>query len=383
MPDRHSKNAPLDLGGCVETGSIEVRADSSLRQVALSDDQFQQLKLHLTDALRPSRQPERVTFGLLVLLWLDAIAAKRVQPVNEKNLSAHLRPLFFETEDTLSVAMIERHLEGLKATLSPSTINKIRGVGRLSVNQAMAERSWSAPNPFELVRRLRQPRRTYTLLNLGELEKVQAKLPLDRRRLFRCALHLGMRTGELLALRREDIDFNALTIRVHRSHGRDQTKTGTERLIPLLPAVMADLVEAIAVARSELVFGNQEGDRQRHDTKLTRILRQTMSRAGVGIVETEYICRKCKDRWRKTEAPKETPCPVCDQLTLKLPIVKPVRWYDLRHMCATLHHAAGADPLAVALLLGHSVKGTTQGVYTHPSIEYLARELSKWKLTTG
>lgn len=65
-----------------------------------------------------------------------------------------------------------------------------------------------------------------------------------------------------------------------------------------------------------------------------------------------------------------------------MPRVRPVRWYDLRHLCATLHHRHGADALCVALAMGHSGRGTTQAVYTHPDAAMMREELSRWRLST-
>lgn len=45
-----------------------------------------------------------------------------------------------------------------------------------------------------------------------------------------------------------------------------------------------------------------------------------------------------------------------------------------------LHHEHGADPLCVKLALGHSLEGTTEKIYTHPTMAKMGAELSKWKL---
>ncbi|HEY1087771.1 MAG TPA: hypothetical protein VGE37_08750, partial [Archangium sp.] len=59
--------------------------------------------------------------------------------------------------------------------------------------------------------------------------------------------------------------------------------------------------------------------------------------------------------------------------------VKKVRWYDARHMAASFHRLAGADRLAVKLLLGHS-GDITDDVYTHMGEEWVRRELSRFAL---
>jgi integrase len=358
------------------------REESERVAVELSPEQLSQLALQFAAAVgQPEKPPlERPMFGELADAWLAKVQPLRVAPDAEARLVRHLLPLFLDDEETLTAAGIEEALHALAPTLSASSRNKVLGAGRKVVDEALRARRWHSANPFKLVRRAKETRPKYELLDLAELGAVQAKLPAHRRPLFRIALHLGLRTGELLALRREDVDFKRGVVLVHRSHGRDQTKTGRERTVPIVPAVAGDLLHAVEGAPGELVFGGEGGERQRADTKLTRVLRTAMAAALVGVVSITYKCRRCGHV--EVGGP-----PValghrcsCGFAFWPVPEVRRVRWYDLRHMAATFHHRAGADPLCVSLALGHSVHGTTQGIYTHPSDEMMRRELSKWRL---
>jgi integrase len=350
---------------------------------------LQQLVKQVSHALAPAAVPvaSLPRFGELVDEWLTAIRPKRVAPDNEERLARRLTPLLEENEDTLTVAAIDGFLSGLSAELAPATINKLRGTGRLVVEYVQANRKWAGPNPFALVKRARVPRRRYDLLSGDELRKVQAKLNPMRRREFRVALHLGLRKGELFALQKVDVDFTTATITIRRSHGRDSTKTGKDRTIPLLPAVAGDLLEAIQAspADSLLVFPSGSAGLQDKNTKLTNTLRTAMASAGVGVTRVRYKCRRTTcDAEDLVEVghtvDRDRDCPQCGMRLWPVPTVRAVRWYDLRHMAATFHREAGADPLAIALLLGHAVHQTTEAVYTHLSSSTLMRELSKWKL---
>ena len=356
-------SAPLDVGG------IDI----------------DQLALALAEKLKP-QEAELPMLGELAGAWFDSIEGKRVVPAREAVLMGHLRPLFLDDERTLTVDSINRLLEGmLAAGYAAATVNKVRGAGRLIVDHAQSCKRWSGPNPFGLVRRKREAQRQYELLSLAELAQVQRKLSPDKRRMFRVQLHLGLRTGEMLALQREDVDFNAGTVRVHRSHGRDQTKTGRERLVPLHPACAGDLLEATQLTTGALLFPSSLGTLQRMDTKLTRALRTAMGRAGVGITSVVYKCRRrgC-DAQPETHDPAASiealDCVSCGFRLWPVPEVRPVRWYDLRHMCATFHREAGADPIAISLALGHALRNTTDAHYTHPSLEWMRGQLTRWKL---
>lgn len=254
------------------------------------------------------------------------------------------------------------------------------------IDWASAAQRWERPNPFALVRRQKEGRRKYELLTLNELYRVQFHLRPDRLRLFRCALHLGMRPGELMGLRISDVDFANNLVHVRVSRDRDTTKTGTERTIPLLSAAHLDLLDACVEAKGELVFGHRlDGSLESQNTKLTRILRTAMVKADVGVLGADYVCRRKECGYRETrlgplDRRAKPRCPKCDFRLLAVPLVREVRWYDLRHMCATFHHDAGADRVCVAIALGHSLDGITEEIYTHPTSVKMALELGRWKL---
>lgn len=382
MSDRDRRTlVPAGQGGEASGRGLDEGLPESVVDLLL-EAQFSRLKSELLAALKPEHvEPlERPMLGELLTEWLVAISSKRVQPANEKRLVRHLRDLYLEDETTLTAAMVEEYLGRLP--LAPSTRNKARGVGRLAIDRARASRRWRESNPFALAAREKEPTRKYETLTEDELVAVQRKLRPDRRRMFRLHLHLGFRPGELLALRKADVDFNAGTILVHRSHAREATKTGKDRLLPIVASIAQDLWEASQESGSELVFSNAEGQQWRHDTKLTRVIRTAMRDASVGITSVTYKCRRCGGAEHLPPPVCENVCTKCNVLRWPVPTVRPFRWYDLRHAAASCHRRAGADPLAIATVLGHSTKGatTTDRVYTHFEIADLRRELSKWSL---
>ncbi len=372
----------------VGLGEGRIEAPRQIEALELGGINIDQLALALAEAterLKPG-EVELPMLGELADDWYQAVAPIRVSPIGEAILLTHLRPLYLEDEKSLTVTAISELLVKLiDDGYSPSTVNKVRGTGKRVVDHAMASKRWTGPNPFALTRRKREPERKYEMLTLDELVKVQAKLPAHRRRMFRVALHLGLRSGELLSLRKEDVDFEAGTVHVHRSHGRDQTKTGKERIIPLHPACAGDLLEASLASSSDIIFAAEGGELQRSDTKLTRALRSAMAAAGVAITSVTYKCRRryCDAKpevHENVDAVEKLYCQQCEMKLWPVPEVRSVRWYDLRHMCATFHHAARADEVCVAKALGHSIQGMTRSIYTHPTPEQMRAELTKWRI---
>lgn len=359
-----------DLGG----GTSDDAAERERLARAVGREVLDQLRSVLGDL--PRRAP-RKTFGELASQWLATL--RRVDPENERRHVDHLRPLWWLTEDDLLPVVIEAHLLKLceSGLLGPPTANKLRSTGKLIIESAQKGREWGALNPFTLASRLPEKERKYMTLNPSELWQTEPHFREDRRRMFRIALYLGPRPGELIALRAEDVDLSGATIRVHRSGARDSTKTGRERIIPILGAIAGDLLEAVRQSGGGLLFPGPSGGLQ-DQNKLTRCLRTAMGRAG--LAETYvYRCRRkgCGFSTEYANHATDLECRNCDMILWPVPQVKKVRWYDLRHTCATLHRMAGADPLAIKMLLGHSINDITEGVYTHLGPDFLRAELSK------
>lgn len=308
-----------------------------------------------------------------------------VEPANETRHIGHLRPLWELTETDLRPYRVKEvllNLLGEPANLAPPTVNKVRGTGRRIIREAQINDEWHGPNPFEVVRRLKEIKPTHRILTLEECRAVLPHLRADRRREALMMLYLGLRPGEWKALRREDVDLVAGVMTVRRSNGRNSTKTGKIRVIPIPSALRPHLEEAIAESPefSNLIFPGREGKRQRHDVKLSKILRHALRKAGL-VSSYKHSCRR-KDCGYKEHRAKAyaARCPRCNFKLWANGVPLQIRFYDLRHSAATLHRRAGADPLAIQLVLGHTPENVTDSVYTHLSMDDLRREIEKLQI---
>lgn len=165
--------------------------------------------------------------------------------------------------------------------------------------------------------------------------------------LYVTAAYTGMRQGELLGLRWEDVDLRRATLTVRHSLTRlpgrryvlTEPKTErSRRTIPLLPPVVhvltdlhkAQLARSISKPGADplnqgLVFCDEQG-RALDGSVMTRRLRRTLEAAGL-----------------PTEA----------------------RFHDFRHACATMLIENGVDLATVAAILGHSTIVITTSTYDH------------------
>ena len=163
-----------------------------------------------------------------------------------------------------------------------------------------------------------------------------------------CAnLSLGARIGEVLGLKWADIDFENKTISINHKivenengvKGLDVMKTKSSyRTLPLIPQV-----EEVLLAEKE----KQE--------EMMRVMRR-----GYCKKYTDYICVDAIGELIK-------PNYVTDhfKVVLKEKGLKPVRFHDLRHSCASLLLANGVPMKMIQDWLGHSDMSTTANIYSH------------------
>lgn len=320
------------------------------------------------------------TFQELSAEWFETIKTRFVDPGNERRHLKRLNDAIGNlTEKTLLPGRIQRAIAGM-TDLGPATKNKVRSTGSRVVNAARMDGKWRAANPFDPVERAEIPKPAYDTLTLEEARAVLKCVRPDRADLFRVALVMGGRKGELFGMRKEDVDLAARIVWIRRSHGRNTTKTYRPRKVPIPAAALASLRAAITSSPCDLVFPCEGGAQFRHDTKLTRILRVAMAAAGI-VLGFDAKCRHrgcgrvVRVRLREAKA-----CPKCGYEMWLVPRVRPIRFYDLRHTAATLHREAGCDPLVIKLLLGHAAQDPTDDTYTHLSMDYQRRQLDKLKL---
>lgn len=140
--------------------------------------------------------------------------------------------------------------------------------------------------------------------------------------LFRLALSLGLRRGELLALTWENIDLERGVLTVQEA----KTQAGN-RTIPL-PQVLVEKLrqhqETCHQSRQNLVFTTRNGT----------------------PIQARNLVRTYKSLLRQAGIPDR-------------------RFHDLRHSCATFLIAQGVNLHAVKYILGHSTIRVTSDIYGH------------------
>ncbi|GAA0694157.1 site-specific integrase [Kitasatospora atroaurantiaca] len=163
--------------------------------------------------------------------------------------------------------------------------------------------------------------------------------------LFELALHTGLRKGELLGLRWEDLDLNGGTASIRRTLQR----TNTGGLITL-PTKTHSSERRIALPTPCVRSLARHRDQQRQE-------RET---AGTGWRDSGYVFT------RPDGSPIEgTTLTRHFNTLLRRTKLRRIRFHDLRHSAATLLLEQGVELVVIKELLGHAHIGVTATVYAH------------------
>jgi len=180
-----------------------------------------------------------------------------------------------------------------------------------------------------------------------------------------------MRKGELLGLRKTDVDLPARLITIRRSHNRDTTKGGHADAVPIAAELAPYLEVAMAESKTDLVFPARDGRLLSRRVQLEQVLRRALRRANI-LTGWRHTCRR-KDCGHVEHAPDAEirRCPKCKMKLWPVGQVRPIRFHHIRHTTASLLMMAGADLPAVQRIMRHTDPRITTEFYGHLAPGYL------------
>ena len=291
-------------------------------------------------------------FGDLLTTWqenwsnkLSPTTAARYQTIVEK----YLRPEFGSTPiGSITHERVQRFIDRLDAdpTLAAGTVRGIYSVLRNAMCRGVRN-GMVKVNPCTKIELPKQSREPMLFLTADEVRKLAEGIDAHYRVLIYTAAYTGLRAGELLALRREDVDLKRGTLTVSRSlrevngHlSEGDTKTAySQRTISLPKFLNAMLAEHMLGSEHELVFASKTGKQLRYNNFYKRHFRPTVT--GYEKADGTVVPGALPER------------------------LHGLRFHDLRHTCASLSVAAGAHVKQVQVRLGHASVQITLDRYTH------------------
>jgi len=193
----------------------------------------------------------------------------------------------------------------------------------------------------------RVPKRKGDFLQVDEVRAVLRTVPSRWQSLFATAVYTGLRKGELLGLRKSEVDLANRLIIVSRSYDREITKGGRAEAIPIAAELVRYLRLAMNASPSGLLFPDAEGKMLSRHTPLEDVLRRALAHAGI-VEGWEHVCRKRECGY--SELVSDDRLRHCPRHGMKLwpkAKVRRIRFHDLRHTTASLLMMAGVNPGAV------------------------------------
>ncbi|MFJ2937435.1 tyrosine-type recombinase/integrase [Streptomyces sp. NPDC087219] len=280
--------------------------------------------------------------------WLESVVRPRRKLSTYDKYEAHVRlylspMLGTKRLESLSVPDVRRFLLQLEKKTTAATAKESHRVLRTALSTACRE-ELIVRNVAKLVE---PPRAAVRDLSPWSLDETLDFLAAARRdplyAAFVLAIAMGLRRGEIVGLRWNDIDLEnrVLLVRqqVQRRRGvlyNDETKGRRSRAIPLPAMCLAPL----------------RWHRMRQKT--------TYEAAGTEWSATGYVFATRSGRPVEPRNVHRSFVRVGEAAGLR-----PIRLHDARHGCATLLTAAGVAPRVVMEILGHSQISLTMDVYTH------------------
>lgn len=247
--------------------------------------------------------------------------------------------------------------------LSNRTVNYCHAILRAALNSALRD-ELVGRNVAELVEPPSGKSTRGTALTAEEAEKLFTEAVNDRWGvLWLTVLGLGLRRGEALSLRWEDIDLEAGVVNVgpslQRLRGEVDEETGRRRgQLTVVKGKTEGSTAAVAIPATLLTVLKQH----RKDQAVERMAAEYWADPGwvfTTHVGTPIEPRNANRAWNA----------LCDRVGIVRENGLRVRIHDLRHTAATWMHAAGLDMQGIKNALRHTRLATTSDIYTHLSVE--------------
>jgi len=310
----------------------------------------------LTRALRDQQQgipvatDERQTVEQYLRRWLTDAVRPSVRASTYAAYEMHLRLYLIPELGRIPLARLTpQHVQALinaklRSGLAPRSVLHMRAVLRRALNQALR---WGLVprNVATLVDPPRVPR-----YEVQAITPQQARAFLDAVRgdrlegLYTVALAVGLRQGEVLGLRWEDLDLEGgfLTVRhaLQRVGGRLQLVEPKTRLSCRTIAMPPLVVGALREHRKRQLQERLWAGSRWHEGGY--VFATTIGTPLDGTNVTHHL----QALLLGADLPRQ-------------------RFHDLRHACASLLLAQGVHPRVVMEMLGHSQIGLTMNTYSH------------------
>jgi integrase len=278
-----------------------------------------------------------LTIAAYLDLWLEGVedtVSPRTYERHESIVRVHLKPALGTTRlANLTPLNVEKlYRKKSKQGLAPGSIRRIHSTLHKALSDAV--RWYMLPrNVASIVSSPKDAGEEMKPLTPTQVKQLLSAASDDRLdALYVLAVCCGLRQGEILGLRHEDIDLSKGTLQVRRTLWKGETyppKTKKSRRTIMLPKLAINALE-------------------RHRDKLTMDSEWLFPSRNATPVNAYYLIRHS---WRK--------------MKIKAGLPESTRFHNLRHTCASILLARGVPVTVVSQYLGHADPNITLRVYAH------------------
>jgi integrase len=307
---------------------------------------------------------DRLTVAEYLNRWLYEVAKQRTRPMTWRGYEHLVRLHILPTLGRVRLAKLTpQHVHSLvtqkvrEGRLSPRTIQYMHSVLRAALNQAVRWRMVHY-NAAAMVSTPRVTRREVLVLTPETARRLLDAARGDRlEALYSVALALGLRQGEALGLKWDDIDLETGMLHVRRASQRIphqgtqlvETKTARSRRTLVMPPIVISALHAHRARQAieRLAAGERWVD-----------LDQVFPSEKGTLADGPNITHRFHKLLKRAGLPS-------------------MRFHDLRHACASLLLVQGVHPRVVMETLGHSQISLTMNTYSHvlPALQRDAADL--------
>jgi integrase len=340
--------AELFVGFDQETGKKQTLRWYADTRKQVADD----LTVTLRDRLQGlMSKPGRRTVGQFLDAWMRDVVKNNVRPATYqtyRSVLKHAAPI----RDVPLSKLTPQHVQRLYADTLAAGLGRTAQTLHAVLHRALGQGvKWGVipRNVTEAVERPKVETKEFHALTKEEADRLLKAAEGDRLyALYVLAVACGLRFGELLGLRWEDIDLGAGRLTVNHQ------LQGTEDGRPVLTAP-----KTAKSRRTITLPGTALAALRKHRS------RQLEERLRLGEVWQDYglvFCSEVGTALRESNVRNRHFRPLLERARLPR-----ITFHGLRHTCATLLLGQGVHPKLVQEMLGHSSISMTLDLYSHVS----------------
>jgi phage integrase len=309
--------------------------------------------------------PSKMTVKIWMETWLDTFCTGlKPLTVSAYNtaMKTHIVPAFgaMPVQELKGIHVQKLFNDMLEAGKSPKTVKNTAAILHKALSVAVKQ-GYIAANPCDAAEVPKVTRHEIKPLTDAEIPVFLAAIE-DHpfRNAYGLCLFAGLREGECLGLTWDCVDFERGRITVRQQLQKSRTESGTYRIVSSTKSGKVRVIEPPVVAFDYL---RSERTRQvENRLRAGKLWDNAQDLVFTNPLGGHVVIETFRRNFKRLAA------------SMGRPDLRP---HDLRHTCATVAIAAGADIKSVQSLMGHATASFTLDVYAHTSETMMADTASR------